>query len=51
MDILQKLKLLLGKVEDIEEELYSLIDDIETELEDLEDEDEDEDEVSIGLTD
>jgi len=58
MDILKKLKVLLAKVEDVEEEIFSLMYEIETEIEEIEDldallqdEDKDEDDIKIGLTD
>jgi hypothetical protein len=54
MDILLKLKSLLGKVEELHDELLDLVDEIEElELdEELDDEDEDEeDDIKIGLTD
>ena len=55
MDILEKLKVLLGKVEDIGDEIADLVDELEElELddEDLDEEDEDEeDDIKIGLTD
>lgn len=52
MDILQKLKSLLGKVEELHDELLDLLDEIEElELDELDDEDEDEEEdTKIGLS-
>ena len=57
MDILKKLVELLGKVEEIHDELLDLIDEIEMdelddEIDELDDEDEDEneDDIKIGLS-
>jgi hypothetical protein len=58
MDILKKLVVLLGKVEEIHDELLDLIDEIEElesdelddEIDELDDEDEDEDDIKIGLS-
>ena len=55
MDILEKLKALLGKVEDLQDELVDLIDELEEleldedDLDELDDEDE-EDDIKIGLS-
>jgi len=55
MDILLKLKSLLGKVEELHDELLDLIDELEEleldedELDELDDEDE-EDDIKIGLS-
>jgi regulator of replication initiation timing len=55
MDILEKLKTLLGKVEDLQDELVNLIDELEEleldedDLDELDDEDE-EDDIKIGLS-
>jgi hypothetical protein len=55
MDILLKLKSLLGKVEELHDELLDLVDEIEElELDEIdeidEDEDENEDDIKIGLS-
>ena len=55
MDILEKLKVLLGKVEEIADEINDLVDEIEEleidEIDELDDEDEDEeDDIKIGLS-
>jgi hypothetical protein len=50
MDILLKLKSLLGKVEELHDELLDLVDEIEElELDEI-DEDQDEDDIKIGLS-
>jgi hypothetical protein len=56
MDILQKLKVLFAKVEELHDEMLDLIDELEEleldedELDELDDEDEDEDDIKIGLS-